>query len=92
MVKDRHAHLRLLTIAEGTPPPTRDGAVVPRPRDRAHTTQQICIQAFLKTSGKRSTRDGAVAARRAHNPEVGGANPPPAPNTQMWLNHKWVTR
>ncbi len=26
----------------------------------------------------RSTRDGAAVARRAHNPKVGGSNPPPA--------------
>ena len=30
--------------------------------------------AFLTTRGR------AVAARRAHNPEVGGSNPPPATN------------
>nr|ADI17963.1 hypothetical protein [uncultured Chloroflexi bacterium HF0200_09I09] len=34
-----------------------------------------------------SSRDGAVVARRAHNPKVGGSNPSPAtkPNQQCCL-------
>ena len=36
-------------------------------------------EAFRNTFvGVGSKRGGAVAARRAHNPEVGGASPPPA--------------
>ena len=33
-------------------------------------------------SGQHLTRGGAVAARWAHNPKVGGSNPPPATRTK----------
>ena len=31
-------------------------------------------------------QDGAEVARLAHNQEVGGSNPSPAPNLPMWWN------
>ena len=39
-----------------------------------------------RTSHLNSTRGGAVAARWAHNPKVGGSNPPPA-TTQKPITH-----
>ena len=45
---------------------------IPKLAQRAHFTYSICTQVL--------TRGRAVAARRAHNPEVGGSNPPPATN------------
>ena len=35
-------------------------------------------------------RGGAVAARRAHNPKVGGSNPPPATPEQPQANQPAV--
>jgi hypothetical protein len=36
---------------------------------------------IVPTSLFAASRDGAVVARRAHNPKVGGSNPSPATNT-----------
>ena len=32
----------------------------------------------------KTPRDGAAVARRAHNPKVGGSNPPPATRNRSW--------
>ena len=38
---------------------------------------------------KDTSRDGAVVARRAHNPKVTGSSPVPATNQHKSLTEKW---
>jgi hypothetical protein len=40
--------------------------------------------------GPPTARDGAVVARRAHNPKVGGSNPSPATKQAMKTAYRWT--
>ena len=54
--------------AAGTPHPPTESGVGQTARSRSHDGQQAT----------HPSRGGAAAARWAHNPKVGGSNPPPA--------------
>jgi hypothetical protein len=63
-----------LTCTQSSPRPALPAGSTPIKAQRSSDARRTCRS---RTAGV-TTRDGAAAARRAHNPKVGGSNPSPA--------------
>jgi hypothetical protein len=66
----------------GDPTGGEAAAGTPHPRRRLDDKGSELLAHSYERTPKHPTRGGAAAARWAHNPKVGGSNPPPATNCQ----------